>query len=239
MNNRKASYHERKKNSQQKKGKKLIRFIKVLLVAALICGATGGIAAAAINIAVKNTAKNRIITPSEAAELQSIDCIIVLGCQVKSGGIPSPMLQDRIDCGVELYKLGVSPVLLVSGDSRSSHYDEVGTMKRVAEERGIPAEAIECDGYGLSTYDSIYRTAKLLGYKKIVVVTQEYHLYRAIYIAQQLGLEAYGVAADTREYRNQWQRDIREVAARVKDFAFCLFGANAEMGLSVWNPAPQ
>ncbi len=229
----------RKENSKQKKSSRFARFLKVFLVIALICGAVGGITVAAINIAVKSTAKNRILKPSEASELGEVDCIIVLGCQVKSGGIPSPMLQDRIDCGIGLYRLEAAPVLLMSGDSKSSHYDEVGAMKRVSEENGVPSEAIECDGYGLSTYDSIYRTAKLLGYKKIIIVTQEYHLYRAIYIAQKLGLDAYGVAADTRAYKNQWIRDVREVAARTKDFAFCLFGADAEMGLSVWNPVTK
>ncbi len=223
---------------KKKTPSRAVRLLRVLLIAAILCGLLGGIAVAAVNIAVTGGTKGRILSAEEAAALPEVDAILVLGCQVRGDGTPSPMLQDRIDCGVRLYQLGVSPVLLVSGDSRYEGYDEVGAMKRVSEEGGVPTEAIRCDGYGLSTYDSLYRAQKLLGYRKIVVVTQEYHLYRALYIAEQLGVEAYGVAADARSYRGQWQRELREAAARVKDMLFCMVSAEAEMGLSVWKPLP-
>ena len=147
------------------------------------------------------------------------------------------MLYDRIVTGVDLYRRGVSEVLFMSGDSRMKHYDEVGVMKRVACEKGVPEDAVDCDGYGLSTYDSIYRAAKLYGCKKAVIVTQEYHLYRAVYIAKKMGLEAYGVSASIRRYRGQKFQNAREAAARVKDFAFSLIVPDAEMGLEVWKPA--
>lgn len=214
-----------------------IRFVRTAVILALILGITGGIAAAAVNVTVIRTAKKTILTPDEAEKLEGIDCIIVLGCQVKKD-VPSDMLYDRIVTGVDLYRRGVSELLFMSGDSRrAKHYDEVGVMKRVACEKGVPEEAIDCDGYGLSTYDSIYRTAKLYGFKKIVIVTQEYHLYRAVYIAKKMGLEAYGVSASIRNYRGQRFQDAREAAARVKDFAFSLIIPDAEMGLEVWKPA--
>lgn len=210
-----------------------LKFVRTVIIFVFVLGITGGIAAAAINIAVVATAKKTILTSEKAADLTDIDCIIVLGCQVKKD-TPSDMLYDRIITGVELYRLGVSDVLFMSGDSRSNHYDEVGVMKRVACENGVSEAAIDCDGYGLSTYDSIYRAAKLYNCKKIVIVTQEYHLYRAVYIAKKMGLEAYGVSASIRQYRGQIFRDVREVVARVKDFGFSLIMPNAEMGLDVW-----
>lgn len=222
------------------KGKKrlngFLRFVRTVIILALILGITGGIAVAAVNIAVIGTAKKTILTPDEAEKLEGVDCIIVLGCQVKKD-VPSDMLYDRIVTGVDLYRRGVSERLFMSGDSRTRHYDEVGVMKRVACEKGVPEEAVDCDGYGLSTYDSIYRAAKLYGYKKIVIVTQEYHLYRAVYIAKKMGLEAYGVSASIRKYRGQKFQNVREAAARVKDFAFSLIIPDAEMGLEVWKPA--
>lgn len=210
-----------------------IRFVRNVIVFALILGITGGIAVAAINIAVVAAADKMILDPDEAQNLDSIDCIIVLGCQVR-GDIPSDMLYDRIVTGADLYLRGVSETLVMSGDSRFDYYDEVGVMKRIACEKGVPEEAVDCDGYGLSTYDSIFRAAKLYGFKRIVIVTQGYHLYRAVYIAQKMGLEAYGVSANIRQYRGQIFREVREAAARVKDFGFSLIMPNAEMGLEVW-----
>lgn len=224
------------RSASKKRISGFVRFVKTVLILALVCGITGGIAVAAINIAVVTAAKRTILSPEKAAELTDVDCIIVLGCQVKKD-TPSDMLYDRIITGVELYRLGTSETLFMSGDSRTKHYDEVGVMKRVACENGVPEAAVDCDGYGLSTYDSIYRAAKLYGYKKIVIVTQEYHLYRAVYIAKKMGLEAYGVSASIRKYRGQFLQDMREAAARVKDFAFTLMIPDAEMGLKVWNPA--
>lgn len=225
-----------KNRSASKKRKSgFARFVKTVLILALVCGIVGGIAVAAINIAVVAAAKKTILTPEKAAELTDVDCVIVLGCQVKKD-TPSDMLYDRIITGVELYRLGVSDVLFMSGDSKSKHYDEVGVMKRVACENGVPETAVDCDGYGLSTYDSIYRAAKLYGYKRIVIVTQEYHLYRAVYIAKKMGLEAYGVSASIRKYHGQFFQDMREAAARVKDFAFALMVPDDEMGLEVWKP---
>lgn len=222
------------------KGKKrlngFLRFVRTVIILALILGITGGIAVAAVNIAVIGTAKKTILTPDEAEKLEGVDCIIVLGCQVKKD-VPSDMLYDRIVTGVDLYRRGVSEVLFMSGDSRMKHYDEVGVMKRVACEKGVPEDAVDCDGYALSTYDSIYRAAKLYGCKKAVIVTQEYHLYRAVYIAKKMGLEAYGVSASIRRYRGQKFQNAREAAARVKDFAFSLIVPDAEMGLEVWKPA--
>ena len=206
------------------------KILKTAAIAAVSVGILVGSAFAVTNGIVVVVGNGRIVSPERAAKLNDVDCILVLGCRVYSNE-PSVMLRDRVMQGVELYDLGVSDTLFMTGDSRDRYYDETGTMSRLARENGVPQENIAIDRYGLSTYDSIYRAAKVYGYKKIVIVTQEYHLYRALYIAKQFGIEAYGVASDAREYDGQTFRDVREIAARSKDFLYCILKPEPELGL--------
>ncbi len=173
----------------------------------------------AIDAHVRNSTQDRILSANDAAQLGDVDCVLVLGCGVNPDGRPSDMLADRIAQGVALYDSDVSPKLLMSGDHGQEGYDEVNTMKRVAEEAGVPAEDIFMDHAGFSTYESMYRARDVFGAKRIVIVSQEYHLHRALYVAKALGLEAYGVSADLRPYAGQQARDLREILARNKDFA--------------------
>ena len=143
---------------------------------------------------------------------------MVLGCQVKEGGEPSYMLRDRLQRGVEVHGYGAAEKLLMSGDHGRTDYNEVETMKQYAIDEGIDSENIFMDHAGFSTYESIYRAKEVFGVKKMVIITQEYHLYRALYIAEKLGIEAYGVASDYHIYAGQSMRDLREVLARAKDF---------------------
>ena len=175
-----------------------------------------------INALVKKSGK-WIVTEEEAAELGDIDCILVLGCSVRDDGTPSAMLEDRIIAGDRLYLAGVSGKLLMSGDHGQDDYDEVNTMKDYAVRAGIDPENIFCDHAGFNTYASMYRARDVFQVQRVVIVTQKYHLYRALYIARKLGLEAYGVAADERTYRGQMVRDLREIAARCKAFIYCIF----------------
>lgn len=166
---------------------------------------------------------NQIISSEEAAKLEDIDCILVLGCFVKDDGRPSDMLFDRLTRGVELYDMGAAPKLLMSGDHGREEYDEVAAMKQFAIDEGIPSEDVFMDHAGFSTYESIYRAKEIFQADKILIVTQEYHLHRALYIANQLGVEAYGVSSDYHTYVGQFMRDFREILARVKDCATCIF----------------
>ncbi|MBQ7384599.1 MAG: YdcF family protein [Clostridia bacterium] len=145
------------------------------------------------------------------------DCILVLGAGIRDDGTPSDMLKDRLTTAIGLYKLGYSRTLLLSGDRSGDHYDEVAVMKKFCIENGVPEENIVCDGKGYSTYESVDNTRGVGKYRKIIIVTQEYHLSRAIYIAQRMGLEAHGICADVRSYRGQLIRDVRECFARMKD----------------------
>ncbi len=198
-----------------------------LLCCALLIGVIGVAAVFGINGWVKYRVSDRILTESQASELQNVDCIVVLGCQVRSDGTPSHMLEDRLKRGVALYQGGAAPKLLMSGDHGADSYDEVDAMKRFAVEADVPSQDVFMDHAGFSTYETVYRAKEIFEADKILIVTQQYHLYRALYIAEALGVEAYGVAADYRQYSGQTARDIREVLARVKDF-----------GMSILQPKP-
>ena len=207
-----------------KKGRKglLIAFCIVLGL-----GVLGVAAVLGINLWITASVSDRILTEQQAAQLQGVDCVVVLGCQVRSNGSPSHMLEDRLKRSVALYEVGAAPKLLMSGDHGTVTYDEVNAMKRYALEAGVPSEDVFMDHAGFSTYETVYRAKEIFGADKVIIVTQQYHLYRALYIAQALGIEAYGVAADYRQYSGQLARDLREVLARVKDF-----------GMSIIKPEP-
>ncbi|MBE6701632.1 MAG: SanA protein [Ruminococcaceae bacterium] len=176
-----------------------------------------------VNAFIKYSTKKQIVTLDEAEGLSDIDCVLVLGCRVFSDGTPSGMLEDRLTVGVDLVKREVSNTILMSGDHGTENYDEVNAMRNFALEKGIPIERIFMDHAGFCTYDSLYRAKEVFGAKKVVVVTQEYHLYRALYIAKELGLEAFGVSSDLHTYYGQSSRNAREILARNKDFFACAF----------------
>ncbi|MEE1225427.1 MAG: ElyC/SanA/YdcF family protein [Clostridia bacterium] len=199
--------------------KKLIR-IFIILVILFVSGVT---AVLSVNAYVKHAGGENIISPDKINEIGEADCIIILGCQVFSDGTLSAMLHDRVMRGIELYESKAAPKLIVSGDHGRKEYDEVNAMKKYAIDAGIPSENIFMDHAGFSTYESMYRAKEIFKAEKIIVVTQEYHLYRALYIAQKLGMEAYGVSSDYRPYYGQTYREVREILARCKDFATTLF----------------
>ena len=155
---------------------------------------------------------------SEYSISEKYDCIVVLGAGLKEDGTPSNMLEDRLRGAVEIYNLGVSEKIMLSGDFSGEHYDEVSAMANYCIENGVPEDAIVRDEVGFSTFETMYNAVIENGYKRIIVVTQEYHLYRAIYIANKLGAQADGFATDYRSYFMQFKRDVREVFARYKDF---------------------
>ena len=201
------------------KKKTLCRLLSIFLCLCIL----GITALTVINSIVKLSTGDQIISSEEAAKLEDIDCILVLGCFVKDDGRPSDMLFDRLTRGVELYDMGAAPKLLMSGDHGREEYDEVAAMKQFAIDEGISSEDVFMDHAGFSTYESIYRAKEIFQADKILIVTQEYHLYRALYIANQLGVEAYGVSSDYHTYVGQFMRDFREMLARVKDCATCIF----------------
>ena len=191
--------------------KKLIKLFKLVVIIFLIL--------MLINLYMIIVTKRRVVKIDKLTG--EYDCILVLGAGIRHKS-PSPMLEDRLLTAIELYNKGVAPKILVSGDHENYNYDEVNVMKDYLKENGIPSEDIFMDHAGLSTYDSVYRAKKIFKANKVVVVTQEYHLYRAIYIARRVDLRVYGVSSTKRRYVNQYKRDIREVVARIKDFFKCI-----------------
>jgi len=152
-------------------------------------------------------------------ECKSIDpqCILVLGCAVWANNEPSPMLKDRLDTAIELYRKGAAPKLLLSGDNSVKEYSEPDCMLAYALKQGVPAEDIFLDFAGFSTYDSVYRANAIFRADRMIVVTQKYHLFRALKICDSLGITAKGAASNQRQYKRRCFREVREVLARDKD----------------------
>jgi len=198
--------------------KKIRKMIHILLC---LCAA-GILTVAGINIGMYVAGVQRIVTPNNVPD--NIDCVLVLGCQVKSDGTPSHMLEDRLKTAVAL---GDGYTFLMSGDHGQESYNEVAVMKEFAIDSGIPSEKIFMDHAGFSTYESVYRAKHIFGAKRILIVTQKYHLHRALHIANAMELEAWGICADLRTYSGQFFREVREVLARGKDF-----------GMSIIQPKP-
>ena len=194
---------------------------RLLIIAAALAALAAGTVFVP-DIIVVSSAKDRIITADEAAELENTDCVLVLGAGVRNGN-PTPMLRDRLITGISLYESGAAPKIIMSGDHGREDYDEVNVMKSYAVENGVPDSDVFMDHAGFSTYDSVYRAKAVFEADSIIIVTQKYHLYRALYIAERLGVNAVGVSADLDDYSGQLKRDLREIAARDKDFFSCLF----------------
>ena len=171
---------------------KVIKYIVIFIILIIVL-------AMMINFYIRISTKTQIINDEKYNELKDIDCIVILGAAIW-GDKPSPMLEDRLNEGIKLYKLGVANKIIMSGDHGRDEYDEVNIMKEYAMEQGVPSEDIFMDHAGFSTYESIYRAKEIFEAKKIIIVTQKYHLYRALYIANKLGIESYGIGADPRKY---------------------------------------
>ncbi len=170
-----------------------------------------------INLNIVKKTDNHIYTLDELETLSNdYDCIFILGAGVKKDGSTTPMLRDRLLTGIEVYNNSKIPIF-VTGDSEDASYTETVTMKKFLIEHGVPENDILCDGFGLSTYDSIWRAKYVYGYNKILIISQKYHLNRAIYIANELGMHADSIDAALATYSKQPLYNFREYLARVKD----------------------
>jgi SanA protein len=152
---------------------------------------------------------------------------LVLGAQVKADGQPSLMLADRISSAEALYRAHKVDKLLLSGDHGQWRYDEVGTMRKAMLKDGIPPEDLFTDHAGFDTWDSAQRARKVFGVHSVIVVTQDFHMARALYAARHAGLDATGYSADRRTYGHVIARlKMREALARVKVVADVITGAD-------------
>lgn len=162
---------------------------------------------------------DNLIDADSAAELTEYDadCALVLGCGVYADGSPTPMLKDRLDVAIALYESGTVDRLLLSGDHGQVEYNEIGCMFNYCLEAGLPKGALFLDHAGFSTYDSVYRAREIFEVKRMIIVTQVYHEFRALYIGRALGTDCIGVASGKQMYAGTIYREIREILARNKD----------------------
>lgn len=194
--------------------KRLIKWgiLMVLILTIIIFG---------INFYVK-ISTNKLIINSDSKKLDNADCVLVLGAGIWNNE-PSPMLKDRLDVAINLYNDKKASKIIMSGDHTKENYDEVNVMKKYAIDRGVKSEDIFMDHAGISTYDSIYRAKNIFKASKIIIVTQKYHLYRSLYIAKCLNIDAYGIQATPKKYSGDFAREVREILARDKDFFKSMF----------------
>lgn len=190
---------------------------KRLLAVFLVLVISGSSLVLGINFFVIFSQSKNILSVDEASEKADIEYIMVLGCGVKNGR-PSDMLEDRLLRGLEVAERLPEAKLVLSGNNAGEHYNEVGVMKSFCIEKGFDENRILTDDNGFSTGASVTNLKKVFDCKKVIIVTQKYHLYRALHIASQYDIEAFGVASNQRRYAMQLYYSLREVAARNKDF---------------------
>ena len=190
----------------------MIYLIPIIIIIAIIL---------IINFFIRVTTKKQIITNNNF-KIKDIDCIIVMGAGIRENK-PTFMLEDRLLESINLYRNGLSKKILMTGDHGNVNYDEVNVMKKFAVDRGVPSEDIFMDHAGFSSYDSMYRAKSIFNIKKAIIVTQKYHLYRTLYIANKFNIKAYGVPSNPRKYIGSFYRELREILARNKDFIKCIF----------------
>ncbi len=197
------------------------------LIAVGILVVLAGVFTLAANLVITQKSDEYIVaSPEDAPHAQ---CAIVLGARVFQDGSLYAMTADRMDVAIRLYELGKVDKLLISGDHGTTTYDEVNAMLEYAVERGVPAEDVFTDHAGFDTYDTMYRARDVFMVQTAIVVTQSYHLSRAVYTARTLGLEAVGVGADLRPYLHPLRNEAREILART----------NAFLQLHITHPGPK
>lgn len=204
------------------KGRVMRLLLKIVLVIVALCLA-GLLTIIGISEYVRISQLDKVFDlAADIPKADDIDCVVVLGAGLQSNGKPSHMLEDRIKVGVEVLNQSGADYILMSGDKSGEYYDEPAAMKKYAEEMGVDPSRILIDNKGFSTFESMTRVKDEYGFDKVIIITQKYHLYRALYIAEDAGIEALGVSADLRPYRNQFVREVREILARVKDLLLCI-----------------
>jgi SanA protein len=200
-----------------------MRVLKKILFIIGIGAVAAAIAVLAINFYVGQ--KSRTYIFQEINDLPKAEIALVLGAKVYQRGTMSGMFQDRVDTAIELYKEHKVEKILASGDHGKEDYDEVNTAKDYLLEKGIRGEDIFLDYAGFDTYDSLYRAKEIFEVSSVIIVTQNFHLPRAVYIGKELDIEAYGFSADKHSYSGIKYNEAREVFGKVKAFLDVSFHA--------------
>lgn len=200
-----------------------LRVLLAIVIAVMTLVALGALTVLGISEYVRLSTNEQIYqSADDLKDISDVDCVIVLGAGLKADGTPSHMLEDRIKVAVDVYNATGADYILMSGDRSGEYYDEPAAMRKYAESLGVDPSCILIDECGFSTYESMERADELFEFDKVIVITQKYHLYRALYIANTEEYEAVGVSSNLRPYSGQPLRELREILARVKDFFMCL-----------------
>jgi vancomycin permeability regulator SanA len=227
---RKIYLEKRKIHKQKKRAKKRLyaekkrlhkkkpSLLKVIFACLSLLAAAALLAVGILNAVVIGTTAENIRAFSEE---EGYGVAVVFGAKVHEGGALSAMLEDRMKEAVALYHAGKVQKILVSGDGRGE-WSETKHMKAYAIANGVAEKDVIEDGEGYSTLETVTRAKELFGIEKCVLVTQKYHLYRAMYAAESMGMDVVGAASNPRPYYGQFYRDLREILARVKDFTLCI-----------------
>jgi SanA protein len=180
------------------------KFLRILLWLTVL-GSLGLFILLLINWQVSSYSRDRIYRSADAIPAED-RIAIVLGAKVWEDGSLSHALLDRVTTAVELYKAGKVKKLLMSGDNPTHQYDEPTAMKRHAVELGVPETDVILDFAGRRTYDTCYRAKEIFEVKKVVLVTQEFHLPRSIYLCRNMEIDSIGIVANKRAYlaENYW-----------------------------------
>jgi SanA protein len=192
------------------------RFFKRLFITLLLLGAIGTAILIAFNVWLHAAyAQRSYASIADLPRDEQPRIAIVFGAGLTRSGEPTPALYDRVATAVDLYRRGLVHKLLLTGDNRFVNYNEPEAMRRTAERLGVPNENLVLDYAGRRTYDSCYRAHEIFGVKHAILVTQAFHLDRALYLCDAFGIDSIGVAADRRNYTQTSQAwwSIREAAA--------------------------
>ena len=227
---RKIYLEKRKIHKQKKRAKKRLyaekkrlhkkkfSLIRLIFACLAVCAVAAAIFIGAVNAAVIGSTAGNI---RDFSAEEGYETAVVFGAKVHEGGALSAMLEDRMKEAVALYHAGKVQKILVSGDGRGE-WSETKHMKAFAISHGVAESDIIEDSEGYSTLETVTRAKELFGIEKCVLVTQKYHLYRAMYAAESMGMDVVGAASNPRPYYGQFYRDLREILARVKDFTLCI-----------------
>ncbi len=171
------------------------------------------------NIIIRNEYRNKIFEQSQYKSLQETRIAVVFGAGLdNTGEKPGTILQDRLDTAIELYNLGKIQKIIVSGDNRSSYYNEPQAMYNYLLATNINELDLIVDRKGKSTYDTCYHLKETFGITETILITQKFHLPRALYTCETLGIEVQGASADKRLYERQLYNQLREIFALVDTF---------------------
>lgn len=196
---------------------------KMLIWIPVIVAVVGLLILLRIHNEVARAGKGRIYEPGDS-DIPKKKVALVLGARVFEGGRLSTVLADRVDAAIALYNDGVVEKLLMSGDNRTQKYNEVTAMRNYAIDRGVPSDDVVRDFAGFRTYDSVYRAKEVWDLDELIIVSQRFHLPRALYIAEKLDMDAVGVMAADNAYRSVKRASRREIAARLFAWVDVLVG---------------